>query len=111
MECICDDAAKCACEDAYTNYLECQDAKSKAILCDACDALEQSRDPVAPQLTIVIANPNAQLEPQQITTFDNEGKFSEIQRKIEADKLRQSVEAAKAEIDAYAEKVYQEKVA
>lgn len=111
MECICDDAAKCACEDAYTNYLECQDAKSKAILCDACDALEQSGDPVAPQLTIVIANPNAQLEPQQITTFDNEGKFSEIQRKIEADKLRQSVEAAKAEIDAYAEKVYQEKVA
>ena len=111
MECICDDAAKCACEDAYTNYLECKDAKSKAILCDACDALEQSGDPVAPQLTIVIANPNAQLEPQQITTFDNEGKFSEIQRKIEADKLRQSVEAAKAEIDAYAEKVYQEKVA
>ena len=111
IECICDDAAKCACEDAYTNYLECQDAKSKAILCDACDALEQSGDPVAPQLTIVIANPNAQLEPQQITTFDNEGKFSEIQRKIEADKLRQSVEAAKAEIDAYAEKVYQEKVA
>lgn len=111
MECICDDAAKCACENAYTNYLECQDAKSKAILCDACDALEQSGDPVAPQLTIVIANPNAQLEPQQITTFDNEGKFSEIQRKIEEDKLRQSVEAAKAEIDAYAEKVYQEKVA
>ena len=111
MECICDDAAKCACEDAYTNYLECQDAKSKAILCDACDALEQSGDPIAPQLTIVIANPNAQLEPQQITTFDSDGKFSEIQRKIEADKLRQSVEAAKAEIDAYAEKVYQEKVA
>ena len=108
MECICDDAAKCACEDAYTNYLECQDAKSKAILCDACDALEQSGDPVAPQLTIVIANPNAQLEPQQISTFDNESKFTEIQRKIEEDKLRQKVEDAKAEIDAYAEKKYAE---
>lgn len=108
MECICDDAAKCACEDAYTNYLEANDAKSKAILVNAVDVLEQSGDPVAPQLTIVIANPNAQLEPQQISTFDNSSKFDEIQRKIEEDKLRQKVEDAKAEIDAYAEKKYAE---
>ena len=108
MECICDDAAKCACEDAYTHYLASNDAQSKAILTSAVDVLEQSGDPVAPQLTIVIANPNAQLEPQQISTFDNESKFTEIQRKIEEDKLRQKVEDAKAEIDAYAEKKYAE---
>ena len=111
MECICDDNAKCACEDAYTNYLAAQDSQSKAILVNAVDVLEQSGDPVAPQLTVIIANPNAQLEPQQISTFDNESKFTEIQRKIEEDKLRQKVEDAKAEIDAYAEKVYKEKLA
>ncbi len=110
MECICDDAAKCACEDAYTHYLASQDESSKKILCDACDALEQQGDPVAQQLTIVIARPNAQVEPQPIQIYDN-SKFDEIQRKIEEDKLRQKVEDAKAEINAYAEQVFAAKKA
>ena len=110
MECICDDAAKCACEDAYTHYLASKDESSKKILCDACDALEQAGDPVAQQLTIVIARPNAQIEPQPIQIYDN-SKFDEIQRKIEEDKLRQKVEDAKAEIDAYAEQVFAAKKA